>query len=261
MPPACFPTVQSKSDMNRKEIFSVIYNRRLTARTMLLKAAGATGAISAPGQFVNIAVDGKYLRRPISLFDYDDDSITLLYDVVGDGTEWLATRRAGDPLDILTGLGNGFQPAPESRRPLLLGGGVGIAPMFALARRLRAEGKEVSVVMGYNTAADVAAEKLFADEGFSTYVATVNGSRGTKGFVTDAIDANGLDGDYFYACGPLPMMRALCSTLDLPGQLSLDQRMACGFGACMCCSLQTRSGDKRICKDGPIFFKEDLIWK
>lgn len=246
---------------NRIVNFTVVSNRPLTSKTFLMRLKGDTGAICNPGEFVNVEIEGKFLRRPISLCDYDEGSITLLYDVVGDGTRWMSARKEGDTVNILTGLGNGFQPASESHKPLLLGGGVGIAPMLKLAKTLIADGKKPMVVMGYNTAAEVAAYQLFADEGIPAYVATVDGSMGTKGFVTDAIRQHNLDGDYFYACGPMPMLKALCINLPLPGQLSLESRMGCGFGACMCCSLETKNGAKRICKDGPIFYKEELIWK
>lgn len=228
---------------------------------MLMRIEGDTTSLTAPGQFVNIAVDGKFLRRPISVSDFGDGVITLLYDIVGEGTEWLSHRRPGDTLDILSGLGNGFSLDYVPERPVLLGGGIGAAPMLKLAKELVRLGSKPTVILGHNTSADVVMTGMLLDAGAEVLVATVDGSAGTKGFVTDVIREHNLNPDYFYACGPLPMMRALCDSLDCDGQLSLDERMGCGFGACMCCSLQTRTGNKRICKEGPVFFKNDLIWK
>lgn len=244
--------------------YEIISNRQLTHKTWVMILSGDTSAIKAPGQFVNIAIPGKYLRRPISICDYSHvrGEITLLYDVVGEGTHILSRMRAGRHLNLLNGLGNGFSTTSIGSSPLLLGGGIGCAPLMALARTLRLQGKNPIAILGFNTAADsFGMENWFDQIGVEAYVATVDGSLGTKGFVTDVIREKKISGDHFYACGPMPMLRALCLGLDLPGEVSIESRMGCGFGACMCCSVETADGAKRICKDGPIFRKEELIWK
>lgn len=247
--------------MYKKAVYRIRANEPLTAAVWRMTLEGDTRWIAAPGQFVNIALEGRYLRRPISVCDYNEDSITLIYKVVGGGTAQMSRMRPGECLDLLTGLGNGFSTANDARRPLLVGGGVGVPPLYGLARKLLSEGRPVQVVLGFNTAAEVFCEEEFRALGCDVTVATADGSRGVRGFVTTAIAERTPDFDYFYACGPLPMLRALCTQLDIPGQVSLEARMACGFGVCMCCSLETRRGPKRICKDGPVFDKEDLIWK
>lgn len=244
--------------------YEIISNRQLTHKTWVMILSGDTSAIKAPGQFVNIAIPGKYLRRPISICDYSHvrGEITLLYDVVGDGTHILSKMRPGRHLNLLNGLGNGFSTSSIGSAPLLLGGGIGCAPLMALARTLRLQGKNPIAILGFNTAADsFGMENWFDQIGVEAYVATVDGSLGTKGFVTDVIREKKISGDHFYACGPMPMLRALCKSLDMPGELSIESRMGCGFGACMCCSVETADGAKRICKDGPVFRKEELIWK
>ena len=247
--------------MYKKNIYKVRSNVALSAKTWLMVLEGDTQYLTAPGQFVNIAIEGKFLRRPISVCDYDGQTITLLYDVVGEGTKYMSTLSEGAELDLLTGLGNGFDTSVECQRPLLLGGGVGIAPMLNLAKVLAKQGKKPVVIAGCNSSADAVVAELFEQSGAEVYVATVDGSVGTKGFVTDVIREQALGGDYFYACGPLPMLRALTTAMEIDGELSLDERMACGFGVCMCCSVETKSGAKRICKEGPVFKKEELIWK
>ena len=247
--------------MYKKAIYTLRSNERLTPAVWRMTLEGDTQWITAPGQFVNVELDGCYLRRPISVCDWDERTITLIYKVVGEGTALMAGLRPGARLDLLTGLGNGFDVTKGSRRELLVGGGVGVPPLYNLAKRLLADGREVAVVLGFNTAAEVFYRDEFAQLGCRVVVATADGTEGVRGFVTDAIRESGLTYDYFYACGPLPMLRALCTQLDIPGQVSLEARMACGFGVCMCCSLETRRGPKRICKDGPVFDKEDLIWK
>lgn len=247
--------------MYKKNIYKVRSNRALSAKTWLMVLEGDTQYLTAPGQFVNVAIEGKFLRRPISVCDYDEQTITLLYDVVGEGTKYMSSLGEGAELDLLTGLGNGFDTEVECQRPLLLGGGVGIAPMLNLAKVLAGQGKKPVVIAGCNTAADAVVAQLFEQSGAEVYVATVDGSVGTRGFVTDVIREQGIEGDYFYACGPLPMLKALTGAMTIDGELSLDERMACGFGVCMCCSVETKSGAKRICKEGPVFKKEELIWK
>lgn len=246
--------------MYKKNVYKILSNTQLTPRTWKMMLEGDTSFLTAPGQFVNVAVEGHFLRRPISVCDFDAHSITLLYDVAGEGTRWMSDRLAGEKLDLLTGLGNGFDVNAPGEVMALLGGGIGVAPLLRLAKDLIANGKKPVAVLGFNKAEDVVLEKDFLAIGVPVYVSTVDGSYGTKGFVTDAMLENNVHPDYFYACGPLPMLRSLCS-LETPGELSLDERMACGFGVCMCCSLETVDGPKRICKEGPVFRKEVLIWK
>ena len=236
------------------------HDEPLTDTVWRMTLAGDTQWIAAPGQFVNIALEGRYLRRPISVCDFDDRSITLIYKVVGGGTEQMSRMQAGEELDLLTGLGNGFSTKNDARRPLLVGGGVGVPPLYNLAKRLLAEGKPVQVVLGFNTAAEVFYEEEFRALGCEVTVSTVDGSRGVEGFVTTAIAERGLDFDYFYACGPLPMLHALYNATDRDGQLSFEERMGCGFGACMGCSCKTKYGNKRICKEGPVLEKGEIIW-
>lgn len=241
--------------------YTVVDNRWIGTNTMMMMLEGATERFSAPGQFINIAVPGFTLRRPISVCDIEGDYITIVYDVVGHGTEALSEMEAGQKLDILPALGNGFDMSKCGERPVLLGGGVGCPPIYSLAKNLLSIDVLPTVVLGFNTDERMIMIEQFENLDIPFYVATVDGSYGTQGFVTDVIAREALNPDYFYACGPLPMLRALCTQLDIPGQVSLEARMACGFGVCMCCSLETRRGPKRICKDGPVFDKEDLIWK
>lgn len=241
--------------------YTVQDNRWIGPNTMMMMLEGPTDEFTAPGQFVNIALPGFTLRRPISVCDIEGDTLTIVYDVVGHGTEALSQVKEGTVLDILPALGNGFDISRCGERPVLLGGGVGCPPIYSLAKNLLTQDILPTVVLGFNSDDRMIMIEQFENLDIPFYVATVDGSYGTKGYVTDVLRTEGLDPDYFYACGPLPMLRALCGALDIPGQLSLEARMACGFGVCMCCSLETRSGAKRICKDGPVFDKEDLIWK
>ena len=223
---------------------------------------GDTQWIKRPGQFVNIELEGLYLRRPISICDWDDKTITIIYKVVGKGTEQMSQMQPGVELDVLTGLGNGFNPEPavDNAKSLLVGGGVGVPPLYHLAKVLLAAGRKVSVVLGFNTAAEVFYAEEFRALGADVYVSTADGSMGVKGFVTDAIREAAIDFDYFYSCGPLPMLKALCGCTDKPGELSFEERMGCGFGACMGCSCKTLTGNKRICKEGPVMRREEIIW-
>ncbi len=244
--------------------YEIISNRRLTHKTWVMILGGDTAKITAPGQFVNIAIPGLYLRRPISICDYSHlrGEITLLYDVVGEGTRAMSEMKPGTKVNMMTGLGNGFSTTSIGSSPLLLGGGIGCAPLLALARTLRLQGKNPVAILGFNSAADsFGMDRWFDQLGVESYVATVDGSYGTKGFVTDVMRVKKIHGDHFYACGPMSMLKALCQTLEMPGELSIESRMGCGFGACMCCSVETADGAKRICKDGPVFRKEELIWK
>ena len=218
---------------------------------------GDTRYITAPGQFINIRLEGKFLRRPISVCDYDDKSITIIYKIVGEGTEQLSKLESGEVLDVLTGLGNGYD-ITKSTKPLLIGGGVGVPPMYNLAKALLADGQKPTVVLGFNTKSEIFYEDEFKALGCNTLVTTVDGSYGIKGFVTDAM--TDLDYDYFYTCGPLPMFKAVYNSTSTSGQFSFEERMGCGFGACMGCSCKTKYGNKRICKDGPVLVKEEIIW-
>lgn len=248
------------SEMQERTLYEIRANEPLTASVWRMVLAGDTRRITAPGQFVEIALEGRYLRRPISVCDWDGETITLVYKVVGDGTEQMARMRPGDRLDLLTGLGNGFRDT-GARRPLLVGGGVGVPPLYGLARRLRADGRHVTVALGFNTAAEAFYVEEFRMLGCEVRIATADGSLGVRGFVTDLFAEGGLDCDYFYACGPLPMLRALSEVTAVSGQLSFEERMGCGFGACMGCSCRTRDGYKRICKEGPVLEKEEVIWQ
>ena len=246
--------------MYKKAIYTLRSNERLTPAVWRMTLEGDTQWITAPGQFVNVELDGCYLRRPISVCDWDERTITLIYKVVGEGTALMAGLRPGARLDLLTGLGNGFDVTKGSRRELLVGGGVGVPPLYNLAKRLLADGREVAVVLGFNTAAEVFYRDEFAQLGCRVVVATADGTEGVRGFVTDAIRESGLTYDYFYACGPLPMLSALSDATKCSGQLSFEERMGCGFGACMGCSCKTKYGNKRICKEGPVLTKEEVIW-
>lgn len=248
-------------DIRKK--YKIEENRQVSSRTRLLRLRGEESPEMKPGQFVNISIPGKYLRRPISISRYfpEEKELLVLYNIAGEGTEILADMQVGERLDLLVGLGNGFSIPADIHHPILLGGGIGAAPLAQLAYDLVANGVMPQVVIGYNTKDESwGMEKELRELGVASYVATLDGSEGTKGFVTDVIREKGLKFDYFYACGPMPMLKAV-SSLPGSGQLSLECRMGCGFGACMCCSMETRDGAKRICKEGPVFRKEELIWK
>lgn len=243
--------------------YRVIGNTRIARKTWRLELEGDTSTLERPGQFVNVAVRGKFLRRPISVSDYTDGYIVLLYDVVGEGTREMSEWVAGDEVDILSGLGDGFNPdSCGEGTPLLLGGGIGCAPLLGLARTLLGKGHRPVAVLGFNSIDDVSVADDLEKMGVETYVATVDGTLGIKGFVTDAAKSLGRDFSYIYACGPTPMLRAVCQTFaDTPGEVSLESRMGCGFGACMCCSIELKSGPARICKEGPVFKISDIKWK
>lgn len=251
-----------KGKAMKQGFYRVAENIPLTSQVYKMILSGDTAACTKPGQFVNIKLRDLYLRRPISVCDWDDSTITLLYKVVGHGTEAMAELKTGSELDVLTGLGNGYDTAKSGDTPLLLGGGVGVPPMYALCKKLLKEGKTPSVVLGFNTREEIFYEKEFAEllketEG-RVYVATADGSYGTKGFVTDVM--KDLEYSYFYTCGPMPMFRAIEKTAKTSGQFSFEERMGCGFGACMGCSCKTKNGNKRICKDGPVLEREEIIW-
>lgn len=222
-----------------------------------MQLMGDTSSITAPGQFVNIQLESHFLRRPISVCDCEGNVLTLIYKVVGKGTEQMSEMEKGEKLDLLTGLGNGFDTAKSGDKPLLIGGGVGVPPMYLLAKRLIAEGKKPSVIVGFNKEEEIFFADEFAALGIDVTVATADGSVGVKGFVTDALPE---EYSYFYTCGPEPMLKALYHATKTSGQLSFEERMGCGFGACMGCSCKTKYGNKRICKDGPVLEKEEIIW-
>lgn len=243
--------------MYKQNKYKILSNEPLTKDVYKMVLEGDTEYITAPGQFINIALDGKYLRRPISVCDYDGYCITIIYKVVGEGTEQMSALKIGTVLDVLTGLGNGYDIS-KSTKPLLIGGGVGVPPMYNLAKTLIANGQVPTVILGFNTADEVFFEQEFKALGCDVFVTTADGSYGIKGFVTDALA--GVDFDYFYTCGPLPMFKAIYNAVDKDGQFSFEERMGCGFGACMGCSCKTKYGNKRICKDGPVLEKEEIIW-
>ena len=232
-------------------------NAPLTASVYRMALRGDTGPITAPGQFVNLKLDGLYLRRPISVCDWDADGLTLIYKVVGKGTAQLAGMKPGEALDALSGLGNGYGLNRAGDAPALIGGGVGVPPLYGLAKRLIAQGKAVTVCLGFNTREEVFYEDEFRALGCDVRVSTADGSYGAKGFVTAILPENPT---HYFACGPEPMLRAVFDALPCPGQLSFEARMGCGFGACMGCTCETISGYKRICKDGPVMRKEELLW-
>ena len=243
--------------MYKQNKYKILSNEPLTKDVYKMVLEGDTEYITTPGQFINIALNGKYLRRPISVCDYDGDCITIIYKVVGEGTEQMSALKIGTVLDVLTGLGNGYDIS-KSTKPLLIGGGVGVPPMYNLAKTLIANGQVPTVILGFNTADEVFYEQEFKALGCDVFVTTADGSYGIKGFVTDALA--GIDFDYFYTCGPLPMFKAIYNAVDKDGQFSFEERMGCGFGACMGCSCKTKYGNKRICKDGPVLEKEEIIW-
>lgn len=244
----------------KEAILEIVENRPLTGSVYQMTLKGDTSAISHPGQFVELSLEGFFLRRPISVCNYDEGTLTLIYKVVGKGTAQMANLPQGTKLSALTGLGNGFNDSVECSSALLVGGGVGVPPLYRLARNLIAQGKSVTVVLGFNTASEIFYQSEFEALGAKVIVATADGSAGCKGFVTDAIAQNNIEAEYFYSCGPLPMLRALTTALDIPGEISLEERMGCGFGICMGCSIQTASGPKRVCKEGPVFKKEEILW-
>ena len=241
----------------KQSIFEILSNQSLTDTVYKMTLRGDTSAITAPGQFVNIQLAGKFLRRPISVCQVEGDVLTLIYKVVGKGTAQLSSMEKGQVLDLLTGLGNGYDTTLSGETPLLLGGGVGVPPLYGLAKSLLAQGKAVSVILGFNTKSEVFYEEEFRALGCDVTVTTVDGSYGVKGFVTDGMPENY---SYIYTCGPEPMLKAVYKAAKTSGQFSFEERMGCGFGACMGCSCETKYGNKRICKDGPVLTKEEIIW-
>lgn len=242
----------------KQSIFRITSNEKIARDIFKMTLAGDTSAITAPGQFVNIKLDGFFLRRPISVCDCVGENLTLIYKTVGHGTEQMSRMAAGDELDLLTGLGNGYNTKISGGSPLLVGGGVGVPPMYMLCKKLISEGKNVTVVLGFNSKDDVFYENEFRALGADVHIATADGTYGTKGFVTDVI--KDMQYTFFYTCGPEPMFRAMHKIMKTPGQYSFEERMGCGFGACMGCSCKTLTGNKRICKEGPVMESEEIIW-
>ena len=243
----------------KQSIFQILSNEALTDSVYKMVLSGDTSAITASGQFVNIQLDGMFLRRPISVCDYDAETLTIVYKVVGKGTEAMCKMVSGQKLDILTGLGNGYDLSLSGNKPVLLGGGVGVPPMYNLAKKLIAEGKDVTVILGFNTKSEIFCEDQFKALGAKVIVATADGSYGVKGFATTPLAD--MDYTYFYTCGPEPMLKAVYRATTTSGQMSFEERMGCGFGACMGCSCKTLTGYKRICKDGPVMKKEEILWE
>ena len=239
-------------------VFRTAENSALTKNVYRMVLEGDTSDIKRPGQFVNVKLSGFYLRRPISVCDCEDGRLTLIYKVAGRGTEQMTKLVAGDGLSVLCGLGNGYDQSVCGDAPLLIGGGVGVPPLYMLAKRLRLEGKSVSVLLGFNTADEVFYENEFKSLGCSVTVTTVDGTYGKPGFVTDNLPD---EYTYFYTCGPLPMLKAVYKCCKSDGQFSFEERMGCGFGACMGCSCRTVTGYKRICKEGPVLYKEEILWE
>ena len=243
----------------KQSIFTVKENIALTSNVYKMVLAGDTSDVTNCGQFVNVKLDGFFLRRPISVCDCVGDELTLLYKVVGAGTDAMSRMTEGDSLDVLTGLGNGYNLEKVGEKPLLVGGGVGVPPLYYLAKKLIACGKRPEIIVGFNTAQEIFGVEFFEEIGCKVTVTTVDGSRGVKGFVTNALEA--IDFDYVCTCGPEPMLKALYRATECTGQYSFEERMGCGFGACMGCSCKTVTGYKRICKDGPILEKEEILWE
>lgn len=246
--------------MMRQGVYTLTENREIAKNTYLIRLTGDTSQTAVPGRFVNIRIDGCYLRRPISVCDSSPDGeLTLIFKAVGRGTRILADTKPGASLDLLTGLGNGYDLTVNTRRPLLIGGGAGVPPMYLLCRGLREAGREVSVILGFNSRDEVFFEREFNALGAKVYVATADGSYGKRGFVTALMPD--IDYDYFFTCGPGPMLRAVYDASgNTDGQFSFEERMGCGFGACMGCTCKTKYGNKRICRDGPVLTKEEIVW-
>ncbi len=242
----------------KQGLFKIIQNVKLTENVYKMRLYGDVSEIKAPGEFINIRLEGKYLRRPISVCDRDENTVTIIYKVVGEGTKQMSEMESGE-LDVLTGLGNGYNLSLSGDNPVLIGGGVGVPPLYMLAKELVKDGKNVTVILGFNTKSEIFYEKEFEELGAKVLVTTVDGSYGVKGFVTNALSK--IDYSYFYTCGPEPMLKAVFGASKTEGQLSFEERMGCGFGACMGCSCKTITGYKRICKEGPVMLKEDIIWE
>ncbi len=242
----------------KQQIVEILSNEKIAKDIMKMVLRGETSCLTRPGQFINIKLEGKYLRRPISVCDYDNETITIIYKIVGSGTEQLSLMKAGESLDILNGLGNGFDTSLSGENPVVIGGGVGVPPMYGVAKELANKGVKPTVILGFNSKDDIFYKEEFEMLGATVYITTADGSFGTKGFVTDVL--KDLNYSYFFTCGPMPMFKAIEGVAKGSGQYSFEERMGCGFGACMGCSCKTKYGNKRICKDGPVLIREEIIW-
>lgn len=242
----------------KQDFYEILLNEQIAPSVFKMVLSGDTSPITAPGQFVSIKIPEFYLRRPISICDWNEKDFTIIYKVVGEGTEALSRMKTGEKLDLLISLGNGFNTEPSGERPLLIGGGVGVPPLYGLCKKLISEGKTVSVILGFNTKSEIFYEKEFRDLGAFVAVTTADGSYGLKGFVTDAM--KNADYTYFYTCGPKPMFKAVNSVANGSGQFSFEERMGCGTGACMGCTCKTKNGPKRVCTEGPVLLREEIEW-
>ncbi len=242
----------------KQQIMTIASNEKIAKDIMKMVLLGETSSLSKPGQFINIKLSGKYLRRPISVCDYTADSITIIYKIVGGGTQQMAEMKPGEALDVLNGLGNGFDTSLSGDAPVIIGGGVGVPPMYGVCKEICSRGITPTVILGFNSKDDVFYKEEFEKLGAAVHITTADGSYGTKGFVTDVLKE--LDYTYFFTCGPMPMFKAIESVAKSSGQYSFEERMGCGFGACMGCSCKTKYGNKRICKDGPVMVREEIIW-
>lgn len=245
--------------MKKKDLYEILENTNIAKDVYKMILKGETKYINKPGQFINIKIPNFYLRRPISVCDYNENTITIIYKVFGNGTDQLSKMQSGEELDILTGLGNGFDINCSGNTPILVAGGVGVPPMYKLCKELIKNGKKPTVILGFNTKDEIFYENEFKELGVNVLISTLDGTYGTKGLVTEIIKEL-KDYTYYYACGPMPMLKAIHEMISTDGQLSLEERMGCGFGACMGCTIQTKNGSKRVCKEGPVFTKEELIW-
>lgn len=244
----------------KDSIFEVVSNSPVAPRTYRMRLKGDTSAIGGSGQFVQVSLPGFFLRRPISICEYDRETVTLVYRIVGEGTDAMSRLAEGDCLQLITGLGRGFDIEACSRDALLIGGGVGAAPLYELAKELSSRGKNVTVILGFNCSEEIMLKEGFESLGAKVIISTADGSVGVKGFVTDALRVSDIRYDFFYACGPKVMMKAVCGMVATKGEVSLEERMGCGFGICYGCTCNTTKGPKRVCKDGPVFNKEEVIW-
>ncbi len=242
----------------KQDLYEILSNEQIAPSVFKMIFKGDTSEISAPGQFINIKIPGFYLRRPISICDWSDSSLTIIYKTVGEGTEALSRAKAGERLDILIALGNGYDTSLSGDRPLLIGGGVGVPPLFGLCKKLISENKTVNVILGFNTKAEIFFENEFRALGANVAITTADGSYGLKGFVNAAMEH--ADYTYFYTCGPKPMLKAVDLAAKTSGQFSFEERMGCGTGACMGCTCKTKSGPKRVCTEGPVFIREEIEW-
>ena len=242
----------------KQGIFEITENTKIAKDVFKMRLAGDTSGITGAGQFVNIKIDGFFLRRPISVCDFNENELLIIYKVVGKGTDRMSGLEAGQKLDLLTGLGNGYDLTVKTDKPVLIGGGVGVPPLYKLAKELKKQGKKVSVILGFNSKEEIFFEKEFKEIADRVLVCTADGTYGVKGFVTDALCD--VDYDYFFTCGPEPMFRALEKTVKTSGQVRFEQRMSCGYGAVRGCTCKTLTGNKRICREGPVLFREEIIW-